>query len=264
MVSAARLQVADDPIVPSGIAVPSGSDAGKPISSASMHGGSASLILVKPSSTSDAAAASASWSDQHLVLAAKSGCRTAFDELWNLYSRRVYRTVFKITKNAQDAEDAVQDSFLHAFLACDSFEGRSSFYSWLTRIAINSALGILRKRRCRPEIPLNPTHQADDETVLGDFRDSAPSPEQSYDQSERRTKLKRAIHKLPANLRAAIQTHITEECSIREVARKLNISEAAAKTRLHRARKQLGSLSGPRNIPKTSDAVNSRFEPSLG
>lgn len=89
--------------------------------------------------------------DHHLVLAARSGCRSAFDELWNLYSRRVYSTVLNITKNRQDAEDALQDSFFRAFLALESFEGRSSFYSWVTRIAINSALGMLRKRRGRPQ-----------------------------------------------------------------------------------------------------------------
>src|SRR5665213_3446900 len=97
----------------------------------------------------------ASSKDKHLVLAAQSGCRAAFNELWNLYSRRIYRTLLGITNNPQDAEDALQDAFLRAFLALESFEGRANFYTWLTRIAINSALGILRKRRCRPETSID-------------------------------------------------------------------------------------------------------------
>jgi RNA polymerase sigma factor (sigma-70 family) len=89
--------------------------------------------------------------NQHLVYAAQSGCRAAFDELVSLHSRRVRRTILAITKDSEDAEDAMQESFLRAFLAISRFEGRASFYSWLTRIAINSALMILRRRRARPE-----------------------------------------------------------------------------------------------------------------
>jgi RNA polymerase sigma-70 factor (ECF subfamily) len=142
-----------------------------------------SRITVPFSSDNDASGIGhcpTSHSDEHLVLAAKSGCRIAFDELLNLYSRRVYRTVFSITKNAHDAEDAMQDSFLRAFVALDRFEGRASFYSWLTRIAINSALGILRKRRSHPEISLDRTSQREDEGSPEEFRDLAPDPEQTY------------------------------------------------------------------------------------
>ena len=178
-------------------------------------------------------------SDQHLVLAAQSGCGAAFNELWHLYSRRVYKTVFSITKNAQDAEDATQDSFLRAFLAFESFEGWASFYSWLTRIAINSALGILRKRRSRPEISLNATHLWDEDSAAVELRDSAPDPERTCETDQSRTKLMQAIHRLPANLREALEVHITEECSMRELAERINVSEAAAKSRLYRARKRL-------------------------
>jgi len=183
-----------------------------------------------------------SLSDRHLVLAARSGCRMAFNKLWELYSRRVYRTILGITNNEQDAEDALQDSFFRAFLALDSFEGRASFYSWLTRIAINSALGILRKRRSHPETSLNTTSQQEEESAPEEFRDLAPNPEQAYAQHQRHAKLMQAIGRLPMNLREAIQTHITEDCSLREVADRLNISEVAAKSRLYRARKLLGSL----------------------
>ena len=179
--------------------------------------------------------------DGHLVLAARSGCGSAFNELWNLYSQRVYRTVFNITKNRQDAEDALQDGFFRAFLSLESFEGRSSFYSWVTRIAINSALGVLRKRRCRPETPLDPTFQQEDELPTREVIDLAPNPEQTYDQHQRCTRLMQAVQRLPTNLQEAVQTQMVADCSIKEAASKLNISQAAVKSRLYRARRRLGS-----------------------
>jgi RNA polymerase sigma-70 factor (ECF subfamily) len=197
----------------------------------------------------------ASSKDQRLVIAARSGCGKAFNELWDLYSRRVYRTLLVITKNPQDAEDALQDAFLRAFQAIESFEGRANFYTWLTRIAINSALGILRKRRCRPESPLNSNSEHEGEGPYEEFRDLAPDPEQIYAEQERREKLMRAIQRLPTELRRATQARITENCSVKELACRLNISEAAAKSRLHRARIMLGSLTAVRSKAKARIAA---------
>ena len=96
----------------------------------------------------------------NVVSAAQKGRPTTFAELYAIYSRRLYRTIIAITRNPADAEDALQVTFLRAYLALDTFEGRSSVYSWLLRIAINSALMILRKRRARPEALLDPQPDA--------------------------------------------------------------------------------------------------------
>src|SRR5258708_206732 len=101
---------------------------------------------------------------EQLVSAAQAGSSSAFGELRDIYSPRVYRQLLTITKNREDAEDALQDAFLRAYLAIHAFEGRSTFYSWLTRIAINSALMILRKRRTRPEISFD--HPNDEDTSV--------------------------------------------------------------------------------------------------
>jgi RNA polymerase sigma factor (sigma-70 family) len=90
------------------------------------------------------------------VLAAQIDSPIAFQNLYSLYASRLYKSIFRITKNAQDAEDALQDTFLRAYLAIYTFEGKSSIYSWLTRIAINAALTILRRQRVRPEILFDP------------------------------------------------------------------------------------------------------------
>ena len=97
--------------------------------------------------------------DLELVAAARAGSNAAFEELQSRHSRRLFRRINFITRNHEDAEDALQETFLHAYLALDSFEGRSQFASWLTRIAINSALMVLagaaREPKSRSSRPLN-------------------------------------------------------------------------------------------------------------
>ena len=89
---------------------------------------------------------------EELLLAARSGSHAVFAELQRTYSHRVYQRILSITRNREDAEDALQDTFLRTYLALPSFEGRSKLSVWLTRIGINSALMILRRRP-----PLTPT-----------------------------------------------------------------------------------------------------------
>src|ERR1700674_5661096 len=85
--------------------------------------------------------------DESLVAAAKGGQHSAYAELCRRYSNRTFKTVHRITQNA---EDAVQESLMKAFVHLGNFDGRSAFSSWLTRIAINSALMMLRKKRNHP------------------------------------------------------------------------------------------------------------------
>jgi RNA polymerase sigma-70 factor (ECF subfamily) len=177
--------------------------------------------------------------DLELVAAAKAGSNAAFEELQSRYSRRLYRRIQSITRNHEDAEDALQETFLRAYLALDSFEGRSQFASWLTRIAINSALMVLRRRRVRAEVSLELPSESGEGVATIDLRDSSLNPEQVYDLRQRSCCALRAISKLNINLRTPIATWIEQECSIKEVARTLGISLAAVKSRLCRARKQL-------------------------
>jgi RNA polymerase sigma-70 factor (ECF subfamily) len=86
-----------------------------------------------------------------LVAAAKQGQAEAFATLCQPYARRLIRNAHRITRNHEDAEDALQDAFLSAFIHIKNFDGRSSFSTWLTRIAINSALMTLRKKRSSRE-----------------------------------------------------------------------------------------------------------------
>jgi RNA polymerase sigma-70 factor, ECF subfamily len=174
-----------------------------------------------------------------LVIAAQAGSKDAFEELQKLHRFRLYRTVLPITKNREDAEDALQDTFLRAYRALGKFEGRSKFSSWLTRIAVNSALMGIRKRRARREVLIDQSPKPDDEAMSFDIPHSGLNPEQIYDQHQRCLGMLRAMERLDPKLRAAMRIRTRQECSIKEIAQTLNVSEAAAKTRLHRARRRL-------------------------
>jgi RNA polymerase sigma-70 factor (ECF subfamily) len=190
--------------------------------------------------------------DLEIVAAAQAGSFTGFAELQSLYSRRLFSTILRITKHREDAEDALQDTFLRAFLALPQFECRSSIYSWFTRIAINSALMVLRKRQARREADSVPLMDGSDGYSPLEIEDKTPNPEQLCDQRQRRTRLVSAIRNLPPQLRAPIVFQLTDERSTKEIARELNISLPAVKSRLYRARTRLAKRTAMQETMLTS------------
>lgn len=178
-------------------------------------------------------------SDVRLVKTAGAGSEATFSELHRLYAHRLYRTIFVITQNHEDAEDALQDALLRAYLALDTFEGRSKLFSWLTRIAINSALMTLRKHRVRREASLESLSFSEDEVPQLQVNDTRPNPEEVCLQIERTRSVARAMTKLKPALREVVQLQMSRECSMKELARTLNVSVAAVKARLHRGRRLL-------------------------
>jgi RNA polymerase sigma-70 factor (ECF subfamily) len=179
-----------------------------------------------------------------LVAAARAGSSSAFEELQSLYSRRLYKRIFSVTRNREDAEDALQDTFLRAYVALNSFEGRSQFASWLTRIAINSALMTLRKRRSRAEVSFDLPSESEEHSQTFDVCDTALNPEQICEQRQRCYCALRAVNKLHPRLRTPLSIWMNQECSMKEVARALDLPLATVKARLHRARKRLNRDAG--------------------
>jgi RNA polymerase sigma-70 factor (ECF subfamily) len=178
---------------------------------------------------------------EDIVLAAQAGSASAFAELYSTYSRRLFQTIISITRNPHDAEEALQETFLRAYLAIKTFEGKSQIYTWLTRIAVNSALMVLRKQRMRPEALFDPQPDDGCETITFEVRDSAPNPEELCVLHQCQLKTVRAIRRLRPHLREPIRMRITHGWSTREISRALNISEAAVKSRIYRARQQLST-----------------------
>src|SRR5580693_188652 len=174
-----------------------------------------------------------------LVTAVQAGVPGAFAQLYAIYSPRLYRTAIAITKNPEDAQDVLQETFLRAHLRVHGFEGRSSIYSWLSRIAINSALMVLRKRRARPELLFDTQPGDRCETINFELKDPALNPEEAYSLRQHQVSTLSAIRRLDPALRSPLQMQMKHGWSAREISQELNISESAVKSRLSRARRRL-------------------------
>jgi RNA polymerase sigma factor (sigma-70 family) len=178
-------------------------------------------------------------SDESLVEVAQRGYSPAFDTLSKRYRQQLFRAAHRITRTIEDAEDAVQDTLLSAFLHVREFDGRSGFGTWLTRIAINSALMNLRKKRASREIATDYNDDFSADGLRSKITDHQPNPEGRYAQREEESKLRKAIQGLRPALRAVVQIQLLQESSIRETAEAMGISVAATKGRLFHAKKAL-------------------------
>jgi RNA polymerase sigma factor (sigma-70 family) len=176
--------------------------------------------------------------DMCLVAAAKDRDHQAYAELCRRHSQQIFQTVLRITGNISDAEDALQEALLKAYVQIGGFEGRSAFSSWLTRIAINSALMLLRKKRSHPVYGFECDPDID-EVNFSEPVETSPSPEESCIQNALKNELAQAIRYLSPNLRVVMQIRYREDAPVAEIAKMLGISEAAVKSRLLRARSQI-------------------------
>ena len=192
------------------------------------------------------------WSEESLVAAARSGQRAAFGELCERNAKKIFRVARRITRNREDAEDAVQDSFLNAFVHLTDFDGRSRFSTWLTRIAINSALAKLRKNRRVREVPMEePNATAEFETHY-ETRDTAPNPEEGYSQLERKEVVSAAIGGLQPGPRRVVELHKLQELSARETAQILGVSTTAVKSRMFHARAALREMLSLKSVSRSN------------
>jgi RNA polymerase sigma-70 factor (ECF subfamily) len=177
-------------------------------------------------------------SDGVLVAAAKCGDTRAFEKLVIRHERRVFVVVQRITNNREDAEDVVQESFHKAFLHLDGFQEKSRFSTWLTRIAMNEAFMLLRRRRgifeVLPESPDDGVKSASEALV-----DRSPDPEESCWRQERTYLLAKAINRLGPTIRRAILLRDIEERSVQETAQILGTSISAVKARVFQGRRKL-------------------------
>jgi RNA polymerase sigma-70 factor (ECF subfamily) len=177
--------------------------------------------------------------DEHLlVAAAKRGDATAFEELVSRYEHKIFRLTMNITRNREDAEDAMQDAFLKSYTHLKDFEGDSRFYTWLVRIAANEALMRLRKRRPN-QFSLDEPVEGDDDLIPREIEDWGPKPDQRFAQTEMREILSGVIDKLEPDFRTVFVLRDIEELSTEETAKALGISVPAVKSRLLRARLKL-------------------------
>src|SRR5262245_54036432 len=177
--------------------------------------------------------------EDKLVTAAKAGNGDAFSKLVMPHANKLFRTTHRITRHREDAEDAVQESIVNAFVQLASFTGASRFSTWLTRIAINAALMRLRKKRLSREVALE---ELKEELSMSDFCkaiNGSANPEVRYSKQEHDRIVREAVAKLRTSLRETVEVHGLKEKSIQETAHTLGISTGAVKARLFHARRVL-------------------------
>ena len=198
--------------------------------------------------------------DEKFVLAqARTGSGAAFEELIGPYHHSLYRRALKMTRNEEDAEDVVQEAELKAYCRLDQFQGTSRFYTWVMRIVINESLMKLRKRRFNHE-----TESLDAVTVSDKYLEicrthhPGDQPDRYYTGVELQSILNRALTSLSPSLSSTFLLCYLEGYSPREVASMLNLSVAAIKSRLLRARRRLSKrlktmLQPPIAMPRLED-----------
>ena len=184
-------------------------------------------------------------SDGALVTAAKLGDSQAFDELVFRHQQKILAMAQRITNNREDAEDVVQESFHKAFLHLNNFQEKSRFSTWLTRIAMNEAFILLRRRRRVFEVlPGSPDDEAKSSSEA--FVDQSPNPEESCWRRERTELLTKAINRLGPKIRSTILLRDIEERSVEETAQILGTSITAVKARVFQGRRKLRGTLNPR------------------
>jgi RNA polymerase sigma-70 factor (ECF subfamily) len=174
-----------------------------------------------------------------LVAAAKNGNRKAFEILVTRHEQRIFFVARRITRRREDAEDVVQQTFQKAFTHLRTFEGRSAFSTWLTRIAITEALMFLRRSRGFREVLIEDLNGNEETTSVLEVPDSRPDPEAIYSQREWVEMLSLAMNELPYGTRRAVQLRELDERSSDETARILGISVGALKSRMFHGRRRL-------------------------
>jgi RNA polymerase sigma-70 factor, ECF subfamily len=188
-------------------------------------------------------------SDDSLVGHAKLGNEQAFIELWSRHGERTRAVVARIIRNREDAEDILQETYLKSFLHLVTFNGESQFATWLTRIAINSAFMLLRKRRNHPEVCIE-SPESDLPVPVIEFPDRSESVESCYFHAERLHQLRCAIRQLPPELRNAVELQNNDELPLKEIAHRTGVSVVAVKSRLVRARDKLREITSQGRVRK--------------
>lgn len=176
--------------------------------------------------------------ENKLIELAKSGDKSAISQLVNKYSERIYNLALRIMRNREEAEDVLQETFITVIEKLTTFDGRSSFFTWIYRIATNISLMRLRKRKVVfQQISDDPDFQESVENRV--FVDWSQDPSVNLFDQETKSKLDEAINKLSDIYRSVFILRDIEGLSIKETSAILNITEENVKIRLRRARQFL-------------------------
>ena len=175
-----------------------------------------------------------------LVRAAQAGDAAAFGEIVRRYQRPVYRVAYGLTRNAGDADDLAQETFVRAWQAIGRFRAGEPLYPWLARIAMNQAMSLFRRRKRRPETALEPLLESGRQWGGGD------DPAQDAERSEHAEHLEAAFAGLTHEHQVVLVLRAVEGLSYEEIAGVLGVPPGTVMSRLSRARAELRARLGAR------------------
>jgi RNA polymerase sigma-70 factor (ECF subfamily) len=179
--------------------------------------------------------------EDRLVALARAGDTRAVRFIIQAHNRRLYRVARAVLRDDDEAEDVVQETYVRAFAALTGFRGSSSLATWLTRIALNEALGRRRRQRTKVALELIDAPEQRDRMQVIPFphMKTEPDPEQIAARNEVRRMLERAVDNLAEPFRIVLVLRDLEELTVEETAQQLGLRPVTVRTRLHRARAQL-------------------------
>ena len=175
----------------------------------------------------------------------REGDMAALAILVEKYKRLVYRVAVQITKNHEDANDVMQDTFLKVYESIHSFRKDAAFETWLYRIVVNHATNLVKRRERRRESPLSATNEMEIHPELRRTADLANNPHLNLERKERQRWVAQAVNSLPIKQRTVVILHEFEGLTHPEIASILNCSEGTVRSRLHYARQKLRDLLKP-------------------
>jgi RNA polymerase sigma-70 factor (ECF subfamily) len=188
-------------------------------------------------------------SEASLVQRAQRGDEQAFATLYQLHRKRVYAVCLQMTRDIADAEDLTQEAFLQVFRSVNSFRGDSAFSTWLYRIAVNTVLMKLRRRKAPPPLSLDEPASADSPSLKREIGKLDLTLTGTVD----RIALRRAVEELPAGCRQVFDLHEVEGFQHHEIAQLLECSIGNSKSQLHKAKmKMRDALFPKRRVPRVS------------
>ncbi|MBX3102959.1 MAG: sigma-70 family RNA polymerase sigma factor [Bacteroidetes bacterium] len=177
--------------------------------------------------------------DRALIDAAVQGDERAFERLLGKYQKSVYYLIFKMIRNPEDAEDLTQETFAKAFSNLQSFDSKFAFSTWLFKIATNSSIDFIRRRKMQTLSINAPAGGEDNPNPVLQLKDGNLIPDESLLKKQRKEYLSLAIEQLPARYRQLVALRYFEELSYEEVSAQLQIPLGTVKAQLHRARELL-------------------------
>jgi RNA polymerase sigma-70 factor (ECF subfamily) len=210
------------------------------------------MALEQMADTADAVLEDRKMKSATLLALAKAGDENAYAELVKQASSVASRAVGRILNTEADTEDALQEAAMRSYFSLSTFDGRAQFSTWFTRIAINSALMILRKHRRSCEVAVLGDPKAI-ESLVNSVPDPRPSPLEIVRSKQEYEVLHHAIDSLPLILRQSLQVRCSDDLPISEIAARLQLSLPATKTRLLRAKRNVVAKASTELLPNSRE-----------